>query len=96
MKNVGDIIYSQIGGNRAMAMISGTAVAGENSLAISFKGSRKSNLVSIKLESNDTYTITFYKFKNKIDVIKVKEVKEAYCDQLTSIFEDFTGLNLSL
>ena len=60
-----------------------------------FSGSRKANVVKIKLSENDTYTIEFWKSRG-IKWNKVEEFDGVYADQMISIFQDVTGLALSL
>lgn len=64
-------------------------------LRFRFKGSRKVNLIEAILAPDDTYTMQFYKL-GKFECNLVKEFSGFYCDGLISVFEDFTGLQLSL
>ena len=58
------------------------------------------NRLKIYLNSDDTYTMCFYKqtIKNYTDVVIINEVKFecVYCDQLQAIFTEVTGLYTSL
>ena len=65
----------------------------------------KANMIKIKLNSMDTYTVTFMKLTNKKDpqmgirvptVVEIKTVDHLYADQLKEFFESETKLYLSL
>jgi hypothetical protein len=98
MKANAHTTLQQFGGNRALLMIGGKASAdSDGTLLVRFKGSRRVNLVSIALDANDTYMMTFSKYSpSKFTVTKVKEFEGIYCDQLAEAFEQYTGLFLSL
>ena len=68
----------------------------DNDLTFRFRGSDKSNLVSIKLNGYDTYDITFYKVGTKNNIKEVGKINDVYNDQLQDTFEEFTGLMLTL
>lgn len=67
----------------------------EDSIAFKFKGSSKANYLEIKLDRNDTYTMTFMKLRG-MDFKTVKEIDGVYNDMLKNIFEETTGLYLSI
>jgi len=98
--NISDIawsIFGQFGGTRTLFMIGGTVADwGENYIAIKFKMFPKANIVKIKYEKgSDLYTIIFYKYRAN-EIKEVKKFEEVYADQLTNIFEDYTGLYTKL
>lgn len=87
----------QLGGfGRLKAMVGAYNFAkDENSVSFRFKGSRKANHVSIELNSSDLYNVRIGKV-GKLDYKIVDETKDAYSDMLVSLFENTTGLYLSL
>jgi len=92
-----ETIIKQLGGlGKLKAMVAGHSFATNGSdLTFKFKGSRNSNCINIALDPDDTYSITFYKLK-KFDAVTVKELTGIYCNQLIPLFEETTGLYLSL
>lgn len=90
-------IIEQMGGlGKISAMVAGHEfVDGGNSVRFKFKGSRRVNCLKVVLDPSDTYTMTFYRVRG-FDYAEVKVVADVYCDQLKPIFEDTTGLYLSL
>ena len=94
---VAEIILEQMGGyGRLKSMVNVKNLnCTDNSLAFKFSGSRKINHVRVELKSDDTYKMEFLKV-GKIDWKTVKEYDGIYCDMLVEIFEDVTGLYLSL
>ena len=77
----------------------------EKSIAFTFKGCRKINSFAMKLNEKDLYDLEFTKTSNKKDPELgfsmphfeiIAEYKDIYVDQLRSIFEEETGLYLSL
>lgn len=96
---VANTIAQQMGGTgRLSVMVGAKHFAGsENSLQFHFKGCRKANIVKVELSPLDTYTVTFYKYnKRTLECPVIKETEGVYCDMLKEIFENFTGLYLSL
>jgi len=59
------------------------------------KNKTKGNRVSITLNVMDTYDIEFFSFRNFEKQTKV-ELNNIYGDQLREVFEETTGLYLSL
>jgi hypothetical protein len=90
-------IIDQLGRNM-FAMMTGAKFYKYNdvTLCVKFKGSRKATLMYIAYnEGADLYDIKFKKlFKGVLKT--VAEFDGIYNDQLTSIFEDFTGLRTRL
>ena len=95
MHKVADVIYNQLGGNKFSAMVGGTMVAGTNCLNIHFKGGKdKINHVSIVLDSDDTYTLTFADIKGKYTIVKT--IEGVHAAELAGVFEDVTGLHTKM
>ena len=99
---VAKTIYQQIGGNRFMAMVGGKDIFyidNGNGLRFSF-GRNKTSANRCEIVYNaglDLYTMRFIRhtfsrrtFENKQTVMK--EYTDVYCDQLESLFSDFTGM----
>ena len=95
--DVAHIIYQQLGGARFAQMTGAKNFLGDkNSLRFKLpKNQSQANLVTITLEANDTYTISFAQYRgNNVKVLK--EIDMVYADQLREIFERYTGLYTSL
>jgi hypothetical protein len=98
-KEIATTILQQIGGNQFKAMTGAYNIfCIEKGLAVAFKGCKTANRLEVKLdEAEDVYTMKFYKFSNRtLELNLVKTFENVYCDELQSIFEDFTGLLCSL
>jgi hypothetical protein len=96
---VANTILGQMGGAGRLAAMVGASmfVGGENSLMFAFKGCPKANKCRVTLDADDTYTVDFFKLKNRgLDVATFKSVDGIYADQLRRLFEQTTGLALSL
>lgn len=94
-KYLAQTIYSQIGGLQRLAVMTGAKDFKYNETGISFSLPKAKNAircVEIRLEPNDTYTMTFWK---RGKVAKVQEIDDVYCDQLIDTFEIITGLYLT-
>ena len=89
-------VLSQLGGNRFIAMTGANSfVKDDNKQLIMFKLPRAKNRIKwvvIRLNSMDTYDITFKSSSGKV----VKTVNGVYNDQLQDIFTQHTGLYTSL
>lgn len=101
MPNPAEIILSQLGGSgRLGIMIGATSFFSADegrTLQFSFKGCREANKVTITLNSLDTYDIKFYKFNaRKPNFEPVKTFDGIYTDMIMDVFEQFTGLYLTL
>lgn len=92
----------QLGGYRMLEIMIGAkqfTYDSAGTLRFKFKGSRKANFVEIKLNGLDLYDVKISKLVTKNYIIEEKVVKEftnVYNDQLKSLFEETTGLYLSL
>jgi hypothetical protein len=91
--------FKQLGGTgRLKAMIGAQhfTYSTEDSYAcFKFKLSKAFNYVQVKLNSMDTYDVTFMKIWG-IDIKKTETIEGIYSDQLIDLFESKTGLYLSL
>jgi len=94
--DVATTILEQLGGAKIAVMIGCKVfMKDEDTLSFKFKGNRKVNHCSIKLNGNDTYNIEFGKIK-KYSYKVIEKIDDVYCDQLASTFEDTTKLRLTL
>ena len=87
-----------IGGNKALAMTGGSFSYSDEkeTLYFTFKGSRKCKYLAMKYDSgSDLFNMTFSK-QVKYELKTVKEFTRIYCDMVRGIFEETTGLYLSL
>jgi hypothetical protein len=92
-------ILNQLGGNRKLsAMIAmhnvyfSTDSLSQGFLQFDFKSCKKASKVRIYLEYNDTYTLKFYTKSG----IEKHTIQDVYNDNLIEVFENYTGLYLSL
>lgn len=96
---VSGTILEQMGGCSRISMFTGAKKFFHEKDAVSFKFPSPPggpNHVHIKLEPDDTYTVTFSNVLGKEDVKLVSQHTEVYCDMLKELFEQETGLYLSL
>lgn len=93
MNEVAKTILAQLGGNRFIVMTGAkNFVYDKSSLHFSVgKTKNKANKIVVKLDPDDTYTMTFYKLRG-IDLTKISEHSGLYFDQLQSVFTRETGL----
>jgi hypothetical protein len=91
-------ILEQLGGNKFLAMTGAkNLMSGDDTLYFSIPLSNDINKVSITLDVNDTYRVTFSKYRpRKLDVIIIHTQSDVYADQLRALFTDQTGLQTSL
>lgn len=96
-QEIAQTILSQLGGNKFVIMTGAKQLAhGDKSLMFKIgKNNSKANQVTIRLEDNDTYTITFHSFR-KMELKDLKKYEGVYDDNLRSIFETYTGMATSL
>ena len=101
-KEIAQTIAQQMGGTNRLSVMVGAnnfLFEGDGTFRFNFKMSRKASLVRIELNGLDLYDVIFYKKKKQefiTDYVVTKEFKNVYADQLKPIFEEFTGLYLSL
>jgi hypothetical protein len=96
---VANTILSQMGGTgRLSAMIGANGYIGsEDSVAFRFKARAKNgaNGFRVVLDPSDTYTVEFISVRGSSRKVK-DTLSEVYAEDLKRIFEDKTGLYLSL
>lgn len=104
-QEIAQTIIEQMGGLgkiRAMVSASQFVCIGSDGdhgpgVQFSFKGCRKANKCRVTLNGDDTYRFELYKFNRKtFDCPQVFEIDGAYWDMLKPVFEEETGLRLSL
>jgi hypothetical protein len=100
-QRVAATILAQMGGaKRLQVMIGANSFASDrNGVLFKFRGTRKANAVRIELTPQDLYRVEFYKQRGKAQgyrVDLVHELDEVYCDMLIELFEQFTGLYLTI
>lgn len=94
-----EIILSQLGGNKFLAMTGAKNLisSGDDTLYFFIPLSNGINRVSITLDVNDTYRVTFSKYRpRKFDSVIVHTQGDVYADQLRAVFTNQTGLETSL
>ncbi len=95
-------IINQMGGlGRLAAMVGASNFSSLTGLDLGvsfhFKGSRKANICQVTLLPSDTYKFELFKFNRRtLDCPVVYELEGVYDDMLKPIFEEQTGLCLSL
>lgn len=99
VNTVATTILEQLGGRRFQVMTGAKNFIGIGK-GLAFRlpsnfATDGANHVTVSLESNDTYTMTFSKVRGASQkIIATKE--DVYCDQLQAIFTKVTGLNTRL
>jgi len=107
MTEVAKTILAQLGGGRFVAMTGARKMSGDEDTLLIHLPARFAKdgitAVKIKLEANDTYTMTFYKvtkargqWTGGTTYLTIAEVEDVYNDSLRSVFESKTGLATSL
>lgn len=104
-KEIAYTILHQIGGRRFIAMtgaknfvalIENKTKLGGISFSIPAKLSKnKINRVVISLMPNDTYQMEFFRVFG-ITIKPIETYSDVYCDQLSSLFTDVTGMDVHL
>lgn len=88
--------------SRLMAMLGTEMVVYDNkkcNVAFDIHGARKTTMCRITLNGKDLYDMEFLKKKRGVfefGMETVKKFEDLMCDQLKDVFEEFTGLRLSL
>ena len=94
------IVEQMCGGrtSRLMVMIGAfNFLDHEYGVSFKFRGSKRSNHVEVTLNASDTYTMTFRKLTNGgLKATTVVKASFLFWDQLKPVFENETGLRLSL
>lgn len=88
-------IINQLGGNKFASMVNADFITTKNGLVVKFKGSKIANHMTVNLDNNDTYTVSFAKLSG-INYNIIKEIKGAYAESLSVLFQQTTGLKTSL
>lgn len=97
LKEVGLTILDQLGGTDKLHAMVGTHCITllDNGVRFKFKGSRIANCCEIILNGLDLYDVTFYRIRGT-DCVTTSEEQDIYCDMLIDLFEENTGLYLTL
>lgn len=103
-KQIAEIILSQLGGSRFLAMTGAKKLTiadrGLNFVLPSTKDFVKNgiNVVRITLTAADDYTVEFLRIGRapRYATTVVREANGVYCDNLREVFEQETGLRTSL
>ena len=96
---VSDTILAQLGGIRKLVAMIGAHnfATEENGIQFTFKGYKKANICHIQLNSFDTYCLRLFYFKKStMELKEIEVIQDVYNDQLVTIFQESTGLLLSL
>jgi len=89
-------IIQQLGGNRFASMTGARLfVATGNGLQFSFPNCQRVNKCRVTLDSDDTYTVEFFKIRGA-NVTPVSSVSMMYAEDLQRHFTDITGLDTHL
>ena len=92
-------ILSQLGGRMFVALTGSTHFVGD-ATSLSFRVGENPKAIThakVNLQPDDTYTLVFQAYHPKThDIIHEETLPNVYCDQLKDIFEDRTGLYVSL
>lgn len=98
MKNeIATTILSQLGG-RGFLMLTGSKIQTAAPNGITFKlpfNKSKAGYFKVSLNDGDTYDLEFFKVR-KFKVFSTEKLTNIYCDQLQDIFEEKTGLFVTL
>ena len=90
--NVPTIILSQLGGNRFLAMTGAKVAAKDpNTLTMRVPGCRQANVVEVRLDPSDTYTMTLYKVRKGAAKL-IHQGDGIYAEDLERVFTEQTGL----
>jgi hypothetical protein len=92
-QQIASIILEQLGGNRFIAMTGAkNLLAGERTLSFKIPRSNDITHVSITLDCEDTYRVTFNKIVGTKPPVIIHTRGSVYADQLQTLFTDQTGL----
>ena len=86
-------IIEQLGGVRFAVMTGAAFITSEANqyVNVKFKGSDKANFMQVKLEANDTYTVSFMKSRG-LNIKDVATYEMVYAADLQRLFTNVTGL----
>jgi hypothetical protein len=91
--SVTDTIIEQLGGARFAAMTGATFAVSETDqyVNVKFKGSAKANWMQVKLQADDTYTVTFMTARG-LNIKGGATYDMVYASDLQRLFTNVTGL----
>lgn len=98
MNNVAKTILAQLGGAGSMAAMCGCKDFLADEKSIQFKVGRNEKNISacrVVLDPSDTYTVEFYQGRG-LKMRKCRELSNVYADSLRNLFEQTTGMYLSI
>lgn len=99
-KQIAETTLMYLGGTgRLSAMIGAKNFShdGNGTLSFMFKMFKKANVVRFVLDASDTYTMKLEKYNSRThDISEYKTIDGLYFDQLKEVFEQETGLYLTL
>lgn len=90
-------ILAQLGGN-GFVMMTGSynLIAGDSYLSMKLRRNKAgASCMRITLTPADTYTVEFFRIR-KYELIPLSKHEDIYCDQLQDLFEEVTGLYVTL
>lgn len=95
--NIAKTILEQMGGIRRLVMMTGAKnfVDHGNGVSFKFPNKRGPNHCKVTLDPSDTYTVEFGRMR-KYELTNKDEMEGIYWDQLKNLFEEKTGLYLTL
>jgi len=100
MARAADVILEQLGGNKFMAMTGAYAlVATKNGLSFKLPNGTEAgiNYVSVMLDPDDTYSLSFQRWRWKtLEKVSETRVEGIYNANLRAVFTMHTGLDTSL
>lgn len=94
-------ILEQLGGARALAVMTGAKDFTESATGLTFKFGRspatKANCLNVELSADDTYRVTFYKLGGRDVCVQVGEtVSGIHAEDLRGLFAETTGFELQV
>lgn len=95
-REIAQILMGQLGRKALFMLGAHTFVSGgEFHLTFRIKGCPTINVIQIRLDPSDTYTVRFSRVRGS-KVTKVSEHSDIYCDSLHRLIESETHLRTSL
>ena len=94
---VATTILQQLGGQRFQTMTGARDFVGDSDRLMFRLPRTKKGIthVAVCLASNDTYTLTFSRYRD-LTLTEVAKVSDVYAEQLQDIFTEHTGLDCHL
>lgn len=93
---VAQTIVNQLGGMGRLKVFTGAYSFATNGNNVTFRiKNRKVNAITITLNGKDLYDIKFMRVRG-VDIKLIKEYNDIYFDQLIPLFEESTGMYLTL